>query len=94
MWGFVYNPRKLEPGCLLTSRDLGIEAMDDRLPRHRIHTDSDVAGPVSGDHRRGNHIPGPIPNCRNWGVSVGLQPPGVTGGRHRVVIASRYSDSR
>ena len=50
---FVYEPRKLEPGCWFTSRNLGIEAMDDRLLHHCIHTDADVAGPAPGEPRVG-----------------------------------------
>ena len=45
----VYEPRKLAPGCLFTSRDLCIEAMDDRLLHHCIHTGADVAGPAPGE---------------------------------------------
>ena len=37
---------ELAPESSFTSRDLGMEAMDDRLPRHRIDTDSDVADRV------------------------------------------------
>ena len=32
-----------------TSRDLGIEAMDDRLLHHCVHTGADVAGPAPGE---------------------------------------------
>ena len=40
-----------------TSRDLGIEAMDDRLLHHYIHTDADVAGPAPGEPCVGRRDP-------------------------------------
>lgn len=35
---FVSGPGELAPECWLTTRDLGVEAMDDRLLHHCIHT--------------------------------------------------------
>ena len=49
MKGVRLQPRELEPGSSFTSRDLGIEAMDDRLLHHYIHTDADGAGPAPGE---------------------------------------------
>ena len=49
MKGVRLQPRELEPGSSFTSRDLGIEAMDDRLLHHCIPTDADVAGPAPGE---------------------------------------------
>ena len=40
---------ELAPESSFTSRDLWIEAMDDRLLHHCIHTDPDGAGPAPGE---------------------------------------------
>ena len=49
MKGVRLRTEELEPGSSFTSRDLGIEAMDDRLLHHCIYTDPDVAGPAPGE---------------------------------------------
>ena len=48
---------ELAPGCWFTSRDLGIEAVDDRLLHHCIHTDPDGAGPAHGEPCVGRRDP-------------------------------------
>ena len=60
---FVYEPRKLAPGCWFTSRDLGIEAMDDRLLHHCIHTGADGAGPAPGEPCVGERNPWAKPDA-------------------------------
>ena len=54
---FVYEPGKLEPVRSFTSRDLGIEAMENRLLHHCIHTDPDGAGPAPGEPCVGRRDP-------------------------------------
>ena len=57
MKGVRLQPRELEPGSSFTSRDLRIEAMDDRLLHHCIHTDADAAGPAPGEPCVGRRDP-------------------------------------
>ncbi len=46
-----------------TSRDLGIEAMNDRLLHHCIHTGADVAGPAPGEPCVGRRDPWAKPDA-------------------------------
>ncbi len=75
---FVYEPGKLEPVRSFTSRNLGIEAVDDRLLHHCIHTDADGAGPAPGEPRVGRRGP--------W-----AKPPAIVG---PLPIRSRREDHR
>ena len=63
---FVSGPGELAPECWLTTRDLGVEAMDDRLLHHCIHTGADVGGLLLGSHALAGVIPGRSrrPHCR------------------------------
>ena len=45
----VSGPGELAPECWFTLRSAGIPVPDDRLLRHRIHTDADFAGPAPGE---------------------------------------------
>ena len=45
----VSGPGELAPECWFTLRSAGIQVPDDRLLRHRIHTDADFAGPAPGE---------------------------------------------
>ena len=57
MKGVRLQPRELAPESSFTSRDLGIEAMDDRLLHHCIPTDADAAGPAPGEPCVGRRDP-------------------------------------
>ena len=49
MKGVRLRTQGVGTGVFFTARDLGIEAMDDRLLHHCIHTDPDGAGPAPGE---------------------------------------------
>ena len=77
MKGVRLQPRELEPGSSFTSRDLGIEAMDDRLLHHCIHTDPDVAGPAPGEPCVGRRDPRAKPEAIVEPLPLPIRP-GVT----------------
>ena len=57
MKGVRLRTEEAGTGVFFTSRDLGIEAMDDRLLHHCIHTDPDGAGPALGEPCVGRRDP-------------------------------------
>ena len=74
---FVSGPEDWAPECWFTTRDLGIEAMDDQLPHHCIHTcihtgvnaDAEVAVLLLASHALAGVIPERSrPHCRTLAV--------------------------